>query len=163
MLHGFLGPFPGYLFIMGVACCLSEPLNLSELLAEKLLVFMWPLFSSSGTLWYLSTPRTPPLAPPTHHVVLLPLRGRWFAVDALVRSTVGKFTTTCCTVPEDCVPSGLWDSAMAWSLRPSTPCAVVVRGKTSSTTVWLLIPVSLCLLLHCRAGVPTHSPEFCYA
>ena len=34
----------------------------------------------------------------------------------------------------------------------------------STTTVWFLIPVSLCLLvflLHCRAGVPTHASEVC--
>ena len=132
-LQGSLGPFSGCLFSFHVVTLplLSELVSLrtSWLKASTLSV---ALFSSSGTLWQLTTPRTRSLAPPTHCVVLR------YCVACAPRP--GSFTTTRCTHREGFL-SGLWDSATAWSLRPSTP--LCGRCSRCDTTVRFSIPVSL--------------------
>ena len=51
---------------------------------ERKLLLLCLICPSSATLWYFTAPWSPPLAPPTPLRSSALLRGRWFAVDALV-------------------------------------------------------------------------------
>ena len=70
-------------------------------------------------------------------------------------STVGWFTTTCCTDPEDCLLSGLWNSATAWSAEAfnTTVCGRCSRYDLRHHCVVLVPCVSFarCFTFTCSA------------
>ena len=89
ILHGFLGPFPGCLFSFHVVALplLSELVSLLTSWLKASITVCGPLFQQNhGPLLWQLQPTT---------LVLALLRGRWFAVRALVLPRPGSFEGFC--------------------------------------------------------------------